>query len=204
MNAGTGRLKGECSRMRALTTGPALLVCLLALAAGLPAAEPPPVAGGADMIVWEHQNWESNGGFERLTLWSDGCSEVVVAPLAYARDDQRNLQPNSGWELIRYQSPPHIEFTRTGIYPPEVAQAKFRAALAAGIDRIESFQPGYVDGGGTRIVIMQDGRQREIVVPVFTDREQGTSNYKRFLAVSEILGGFDRNAYTVVGETGGQ
>jgi hypothetical protein len=33
------------------------------------------------MIVWEHQNGESNGGYNRLTIWRDGRSEVDMAPL---------------------------------------------------------------------------------------------------------------------------
>jgi len=189
--------------MRQPHPGFAWLVCLFVLPAYSHATDPVPASDGVDMIVWEYQNWESNGGFERLTLWSDGCSEAVVAPLAYAPDDQHNLQPNSGWDRLPYQYPHHVEFVRTGIYPPDVAQAKFRAALAAGIERIEPFRPGYVDGGGIRILIRESGREREIVVPAFSDREQGTANHRRFLAVSRILGGFDRNAYTVVDGTPG-
>jgi len=178
-------------------------MCLLAIPAAGAATEPQPAPDGVEMIVWEHQNWESNGGFERLALWSDGCSEVVVTPLSHAHDGQQNLRARSGWELVRYQSPPHVEFVRTNIYPPEVARAKFRAALAAGIERLESFKPGYVDGGGTRVVIRKGGQEREIIIPMFTDREQGTMNHKRFLAVWKILGGFDKNAYEVVPETPG-
>jgi len=189
--------------MRHLVTGLALAVCLLAIPAAGTAAEPAPLPDGVEMIVWEHQNWESNGGFERLALWGDGCSEVVVTPLSHAHDGQQNLRANSGWQLIRYQSPPHVEFVRTNIYPPEVARAKFTAALAAGIEKLESFTPGYVDGDGTRVVIRKDGQEHEIIIPMFTDREQGTMNHKRFLAVSKILGGFDKRAYEVVPETPG-
>lgn len=150
------------------------------------------------MIVWEHQNWESNGGFERLTIWSDGRSEVVVAPLRYAHDDQQNLRPRNGWEMIRQESPPHIEFVRRNIFPPDVGRQKFKEALASGIHLLTSFKPGYVDGSGTRIVIRIRGQEKEIIIPMFMDRELGTLNHKRFLAVSEILDGFDKSAYEVV------
>jgi len=151
-----------------------------------------------EMIAWEHQNWETNGGFERLTIWSDGRSEVVVAPLRYSQDGQENLRPKSGWERVKQTSPPRVEFVRKNIYPPEVARVKFKEALAAGIHLLESFKPGFVDGGGTRVVIRRKGQQKEIVIPLFMDGEKGTSNHKRFLAVSEILSGFDKSAYKVV------
>ena len=150
------------------------------------------------MIVWEHQNWETNGGFERLTIWSDGRSEVVVAPLRYSHDGQENLRTKIGWERVQQKSPPHVEFVRNNIYPPDVARTKFKKALGAGIHLLESFKPGYRDGSGTRVVIQTKGQQKEIVIPMFMDREKGTSNHRRFLAVSEILGGFDKSAYEVV------
>jgi hypothetical protein len=157
-----------------------------------------PIPDGVEMIVWEHQNWETNGGFERLTIWSDGRSEVLVVPLQYAHDGQENLLPKSGWKKVMQKSSPHIEFVRTNIYRPYVARTKFKEALGAGIHLLESFKPGYRDGSGTRVVIQTKGQQKEIVIPMFMDREKGTLNHKRFLAVSEVLGGFDKSAYEVV------
>ena len=154
-----------------------------------------PKPDGVEMIVWEQQNWESNGGFERLTIWSDGRSEVVVAPLQYSHDSQENLRTKIGWERIKHKSPPHVEFVRKNIYPPDVARTKFKEALAAGINLLESFMPNYRDGSGTRVVIQTKGQQKEIVIPMFMDSEKGTLNYKRYLAVSEILSGFDKSAY---------
>lgn len=175
-----------------------LLVFSAAFPALLHASEPDPSPEGVEMIVWEHQNWETNGGFERLTLWRDGRSEVVVAPLSYAHDSQENLRPRKGWVKVRRKSPPHSEFVREDIYPPEVVRTKIREALAAGIHLLKSFKPGYVDGEGTRVVIRMSGREKETVIPMFMDRDRGTLNYKRFLAVSKILGGFDKSAYDVV------
>ena len=96
------------------------------------------------------------------------------------------------------KSPPHVEFVRTNIYRPDVARTKFKEALGTGIHLLESFKPGYRDGSGTRVVIRTKGLQKEIVIPMFIDREKGTLNHKRFLAVSEVLGGFDKSAYEVV------
>lgn len=184
--------------MRRRGIGLLFLICSMAVPATTTGSERMPVPDGAEMIVWEHQNWETNGGFERLTIWSDGRSEVVVAPLRYSQDGQENLRPINGWEKVKQKSPPHVEFVRKNIYPPDVARAKFKEAFAAGIHLLESFKPGYVDGGGTRIVIRIKGQQKGIVIPMFMDREKGTSNHERFLAVSEILGGFDKSAYEVV------
>jgi hypothetical protein len=184
--------------MRIRSIGLILIVCSIAVPVITTGSESNPIPDGVEMIVWEHQNWETNGGFERLTIWSDGRSEVVVAPLQYSHDAQENLRPKIGWERVKHKSPPHVEFVRKNIYPSDVARAKFKEALAAGIHLLESFKPGFVDGGGTRILIQTKGQQKEIVIPMFMDREKGTLNHKRFLAVSKILGGFDKSAYEVV------
>jgi hypothetical protein len=183
--------------MRLRSIGLIVLIYSIAVTAIIIGSERNPIPDGVEMIVWEHQNWETNGGFERLTIWSDGRSEVVVAPLRHTRDGQENLLPKNGWEKVWEQSLSHVEFVRKNIYPPDVARAKFKEALAAGIHLLESFKPGYRDGSGTRVVIQTKGQQKEIVIPMFMDREKGTLNHKRFLAVSEILGGFDKSAYEV-------
>jgi len=184
--------------MRQRYIGLIVLICSIAVPVITIGSELIPIPDGVEMIVWEHQNWETNGGFERLTLWSDGRSEVVVAPLRYSHDSQENLRTKNGWERVRVQSPPHVEFVRKSIYPPDVARTKFRDALAAGIHLLESFKPGFVDSGGTRIVIQTKGQKKEIVIPMFMDRDKGTLNHKRFLAVSEVLDGFDQSGYEVV------
>jgi hypothetical protein len=184
--------------MKQRSIGFMFLLCWITLPSYAIGSELSLIPEGVEMIVWEHQNWETNGGFERLTIWNDGRSEVVVAPLRYASGGQENLQPKSGWEKVNRENPPHVEFVRKDIFPPEVARAKFKEALAAGIHLLESFKPGYVDGNGTRVVIQTKGRLMETVIPMFLDADKGTLNHKRFLAVSEVLGGFDRNAYEVV------
>lgn len=188
----------RAQHMNRIRIGLLFLVFWIPLPANAPGSGPLPIPDGVKMIVWEYQNWETNGGFDRLTIWNDGRSEIVVAPLRYASGGQENLKPRLGWEKTRCENPPHVEFVRKEIYPPEIARAKFRKALAAGIHLLEPFNPGYVDGGGTRVVIQIKGRQKETVIPMFLDGNKGTLNHKRFLAVSEVLGGFDRNAYEVV------
>lgn len=184
--------------MRQRSIGLIFLICSIAIPVITTGSELNPIPDEVEMIVWEHQNWETNGGFERLTIWSDGRSEVVVAPLRYSHDGQENLRTKIGWERVQQKSPPHVEFVRNNIYPPDVARTKFKKALGAGIHLLESFKPGYRDGSGTRVVIQTKGQQKEIIIPMFVDREKGTSNHKRFLAVSAILGGFDKSAYEVV------
>jgi hypothetical protein len=184
--------------MRQTSIGLILLISSMAFPVITSGSEPTPIPDGIEMIIWEHQNWETNGGFERLTIWSDGRSEVLVAPLSYARDGQENLRPKSGWEKVRKKSPPHVEFVRRNIYPPDEARTKFKEALEAGIHLLETFRSGFVDGGGTRVVIQIQGQQKEVVIPMFMDRQKGTLNHKRFLAVSKVLDGFDKSAYEVV------
>jgi hypothetical protein len=186
--------------MRQRIIGFTYLLALIAFPPYTTGSELPRIPGGVEMIVWEHQNWETNGGFERLTIWKDGRSEVVVAPLRHASGGQENLRPKRGWKKVKRKSPPRVEFVRKDIYPPDVARAKFRSALVAGIHLLESFKPGYVDGNGTRVAIQTEGRLTETVIPIFPDAERGTMNHERFLAVSEVLGEFDRNAYEVVPE----
>ncbi len=184
--------------MRKRSIGQVFLLCLIAVPAIMTGAEHISIPEGVEIIVWEHQNWETNGGFERLTLWNDGRSEVVVAPLRYSQDRQENLRAATGWEKVRRASPPRVEFVRRNIYPPDVAREKFKEALAAGIHLLEPFKPGFVDGSGTRIVIQTRGQQKEILIPMFMDSGEGTLNHQRFVAVSEVLGGFDISAYEVV------
>jgi hypothetical protein len=181
--------------MRQRSIGLILMVCMIAVPVITTGSELVPIPDGVEMIVWEHQNWESNGGFERLTIWSDGRSEVLVVPLQHTRDGLENLRPKNGWERVWQKSIPRVEFVRKGIYPAEEARTKFKEVLEAGIHLLESFKPGYHDGSGTRVIIRIKGREKEIVIPMFMDRDKGTLNHKRFLAVSEILGGFDRSAY---------
>lgn len=188
----------KASDRRKGSVGLLLLVCSIAIPLITTGSEHNPIPDGVEMIVWEHQNWETNGGFERLTIWSDGRSEVVVAPLRYSHDGQENLRTKIGWERVQQTSPPRVEYVRKNMYPPDVARTKFKEALAAGIHLLEPFKPGFVDGGGTRIVIRTKDRQTEIIIPMFMDREKGTPNHKRFLAVSDVLDGFDTSAYEVV------
>jgi hypothetical protein len=184
--------------MRRGSIGLFLAICWVVVSVVTAGSDSNPIPDGVEMIVWEHQNWETNGGFARLTIWNDGRSEVVVAPLRYAHGNQENLRPRKGWARVKQESPPHVEFVRRNIYPPDIARRKFQEALAAGIHLLESFKPGFVDGSGTRVVIQTGGQQKETVIPMFMDREKGTLNYRRFLAVSKILDGFDTSAYDIV------
>ena len=88
-----------------------------------------------------------------------------------------------------------LSFIRDPAFPEDVARDKFRRAFEAGIHLLETFRPDYVDGSGTLVGTQINGQLKETVIPMFLDKQQGTQNHKRFLAVSEILADFDVNAY---------
>jgi hypothetical protein len=178
--------------MRQISTA-LILLCLIVVPVITSGLEINPIPNGVEMIVWEHQNWEANGGYTRLTIWRDGRSEIEVAPRGDLPIEQTNLRPRSGW--IAKMSDHNVIFVRKNIYPPEFARAKLKQALEAGIQLLDTFRPGYHDGSGTRVVVQINGRQKKTIIPMFMDSDKGTINYKRFLAVSKILDGFDTNAY---------
>lgn len=154
-----------------------------------------PASGAVEMIVWEQQNWEPGGGYGRLTLWRDGRSEIEVVPGDAVTAAAPDLQEKPGWTKVGEGR--SVSFVRRDVYPPEVASAKLQQALDAGIRHLESFRPDYLDGGGTRVVVQSHGEQRETIVPYFSDQGKQTANYRRFAAVSEILGGFDTDAFEI-------
>ncbi len=88
-----------------------------------------------------------------------------------------------------------VSFLREPAFPRDVAREKFTKVFDAGIHLLESFRPDYVDGSGTLVGIQIDGKLKETVIPMFLDKNRGTRNHKRFLAVSEILANFDVHAY---------
>lgn len=148
-----------------------------------------------EMIFWESQSWETGGGRSRLTIWADGKSEVVVVPDAPLLLKSKSLRLRDGWRMEQDNSGPY--FVRENVYPENVAKDKFYRALAAGIRLLETFNPDYVDGSGTLVGVKVDGRLKETVIPMFLDRQQGTINHGRFIAVSKVLTDFDRHAYDI-------
>jgi hypothetical protein len=162
----------------------ALMICPIAFPEFAIATENRSTVQGVEMIIWEHQNWESNGGYKRLTLWRDGRSKVEVVPSRRIPAGPSNLLAKKGWTMAREEH--QIRFVRKNIYPPEVARAKLRQAVRAGILHLETFRPSYHDGSGTRIVVQINGKQTKTVIPMFMDKDKRTDNYKRFIAVSKI------------------
>ncbi|MFQ5846091.1 MAG: hypothetical protein ACE5IQ_00280 [Candidatus Methylomirabilales bacterium] len=88
-----------------------------------------------------------------------------------------------------------VFFVREPAFPEDAARDKFLKAFEAGIHLLETFRPDYVDGSGTLVGIQIDGKLKETVIPMFSDKNKGTRNHKRFLAVSTILANFDAAAY---------
>src|SRR4051812_6934743 len=143
-----------------------------------------------EMIFWENQIWKPGGGGERLTLWADGRSEISVRRFGGAR------KPKPGWTATAQK--PFTIYSRANPLSKEEATQKFTAALAAGIQELQSFPPGYSDGGGTLVGIQCSGELMKTTIPefMFPDRKdnQGSENHKRFLAVQKAIGDFDADA----------
>lgn len=148
---------------------------------------------GAEMLFWEWQSWETGGGRNRVTIWKDGRSQIVVVPDAFSRGNPERFTPHEGWIMLKKAG--GVLFIRDPAFPEDVARGKFRKAFEVGIHLLETFRPDYVDGSGTLVGTQINGQLKETVIPMFIDKQQGTKNHKRFLAVSEILADFDVNAY---------
>jgi hypothetical protein len=143
-----------------------------------------------EMIFWENQIWKPGGGGERLTLWADGRSEIRVRRFGDPR------KPRAGWTVSTTR--PFTFYVKTNPVPVDEAIRRFNGALAAGIALLKSFPPGYTDGGGTQVGIQTDGQLKEITIPEFIHPDQkdnqGSENHKRFLAVQQVIDGFDTDA----------
>jgi hypothetical protein len=170
----------------------ALLFCTLAaLSAPCHSFDSAPTAD--ELIIWEIQDWKPNGGYKRLTLWRAGYSEIEVVPRAKLTNGKNPYRAKPGWEMIREGD--RVRFVHRSAYTPNQALIMFRNALRAGIRRLKSFRPTKTDAGGTRLVINLEGKRKEILIPFFTGRYRGTTNHKRYLAVSKVLGHFDTDAF---------
>ena len=146
-----------------------------------------------DLIIWEIQSWKPGGGHQRLTLWQDGYSEIEIVPQEASSTAPR--KPKSGWEMIRDND--GIRYVHRNAYTPNMTRKLFRKALHAGIRRLKSFRPAKKDDGGTRVVVSLDGKRMELLIPYFTGRHIGTTNHRRFQAVSAVLGNFDKDPFTL-------
>lgn len=149
-----------------------------------------------EMIYWESQSWESGGGRERLTIWQDGRSEIMLFPQHYYMNKPEMLRALPEWE--KKGDANNIYFFRENVFPPELARKKLRLSIESGLHLLRTFKPSYVDGSGTRVGIKTNSGLKEVVIPMFLDNNKGTKNHKRFMAVSKILGHFDRNAYEII------
>jgi hypothetical protein len=148
-----------------------------------------------EMIFWENQSWETGGGKSRLSIWADGKSEIMVVPDAYFRHRTERLRLRNGWTMRNDER--GVYFVKKNVFPAEVARKKFMQALEAGLHLLETFKPDYLDGSGTVVGIQINGDLNETVIPMFLDRQKGTENHQRFLAVSKILSDFDTQPYNI-------
>jgi hypothetical protein len=173
-----------------------ILIAVLLAAIGCDSrVDPPENAIEVQMIFWESQSWETGGGRSRLTLWADGRSQVTVVPDAFFRYGAENLRLRHGWVMKQGRDRPY--FVRMNVFTKTIAKSKFDRVVAAGIHLLETFKPGYVDGGGTLVGVQVNGELRTTAIPMFLDQHQGSANHRRFLAVSKVMSDFDRQAYDI-------
>ncbi len=159
------------------------LVIALATLPAIEAAEEPKV----QMIFWEKQNWEPGGGSERLTLWLDGRSEILVKRPGTLH------KPRPGWIAERQSS--GACYRKNNPLTAAQTRERFIAALKAGLRELKTFATGYNDGSGIVVGVEVEGKLKETIVPMFLHPEepnnQGSENHRRFLAVQKALGSFD-------------
>jgi len=91
------------------------------------------------------------GGYKWLTLWCDGRSEGEVMPIAIIPNVWPTLRAKKGWTETRQEH--QVIFIRNNVFPPEIVRKKLQEALEAGIQSLQTFQPRYRDGSGTRVVV---------------------------------------------------
>jgi hypothetical protein len=157
-------------------------------------------AASPDMIFWEGQSWQSNGPSSRLTLWSDGRSEISFKRFGTLLSTE---QLNPRWQMR--EEKPMTVFYQSNPLAPDEAKARFHAALEAGIADLKTFPPGYYDGSGTVVGIETDGQLKQTTIPMFLHEgekdNKGSENEKRFLAVKAAFGTFQGNPTTVFLDT---
>lgn len=141
-------------------------------------------------IFWEKQVWGLGGGKSRLTLWADGRSEITV------RRRRPAAPAKPGWTMTKDDD--GTVYHKASPLSAEESRKKFADAITAGIAELKTFAADYSDGGGTLVGIENDGKIKQIVIPMFIHPDEpdnkGSENHKRFLAVQKVIGEFDTNA----------
>ncbi|MBI3839475.1 MAG: hypothetical protein HY288_16265 [Planctomycetia bacterium] len=157
----------------------------------LPVAANEPDA--TDMITWERIRGKPGGGSDGITLWADGRSEILV---------QRGgapMRPNPGWTVTNDTAWSY--YRKSSPLSRTDAKKKFTDALAAGIEQLKTFTPKGIifDPGATVVRVQLNGKLKETVLPEFMNEgekdDKGSENHRRFLAVKEILGEFETDAF---------
>jgi len=171
----------------AVDAGPRLAAA--SLAASAPAA-------AIDMVFWEKQSWKPGGRADRLTLWADGRAETWVMPTGKGFVLSPPPRPRPGWQRVPGDDPgERLRFVRSDSFPRAEVKRRFAQAVAAGIDRLETFKPHYRDGTGTLVGFRRGGKLQEITLPAFPDAQHGSENHRRYLRVAEAFAGYDTKAF---------
>jgi hypothetical protein len=149
------------------------------------------------MVFWEKQSWKPGGRADRLTLWADGRTEtwVILPGRGFVLSPPLQLRP--GWQRAPADDVKgeRLRLVRPDSFPRAEGRRRFAQAIAAGIERLETFEPHYVDGSGTLVGLRRGGKVEQIVVPNFADAQKGSANHRRYLRVAEAFAGYDTEAF---------
>lgn len=173
------------------------------------------VPDGVEMIFWEDQEWSPPNDQSRLTIWADGRSEILLSQAS----GPYGPPLKDGWTVASERRNPkfghfHSVLRRENPLPKDEAQRRFQAALAAGICDLKTFKVTYCDGGGTLVGVQINGTTEQTLIPYFYSRvklsdlvsddpgSKGSLNYRRYEAVTKVMGDFDRNPREQVGGPG--
>ncbi len=160
-----------------------ILQLLLITILGFEVATSQNTPNNIDMIFWEEQSWPHIS--IRLTLWSDGRSEIV-RDIGLWDDISNKHTLTPGWEKVLDEDSAIASFVYKNYYSKDDAIKMFNDALLAKIHWLQTHDTIYYDGGGTIVGYRKNGKLREISIPMFLDKRV-TENQKRFEKVSKIM-----------------
>ncbi len=149
-------------------------------------ATPQNIPKDIDMIFWEEQSWSLLPNSIRLTLWSDGRSEIIhdIGLTIHDSSSFDSLPPR--WEKVLANDDVTILFVQKNYYSKDDAIKMFNDALLAKIYWLQTHDATYFDGGGTLVGIRKNGKLTETIIPMFLEKKV-TENQKRFEKVSKIM-----------------
>ncbi len=141
------------------------------------------IPAGVELIYWEYaagMGWRDS---QRLTLWADGRSEILIVKHA-------NGKPKVGWTVQPTLG--GFEFRKTSAFPTANVKQMFNSALISGIHELKTINSGASDCGDIIVGVQINGQLTKTTISMCAARDDAAPNYRRYLAVQRIIGTFDR------------